>query len=93
MFAAFPMGMHFKDRPFAADIIVVHINEERVFCGSYGSEEKVVPAGEVRPRARRILQWNEISVSQKVMANYNFDKPYERGFWYDCVVLEKVSRS
>nr|NP_001071846.1 UHRF2 protein [Ciona intestinalis]BAE06743.1 Ci-UHRF2 [Ciona intestinalis] len=59
----------------------------------YGDDGvKVVGEKLIRPRARKLLEWNEIEVTSKVMANYNMDHPKERGFWYDCVVLDKKNK-
>uniref|UniRef100_A0A8C5LWM4 E3 ubiquitin-protein ligase UHRF n=1 Tax=Leptobrachium leishanense TaxID=445787 RepID=A0A8C5LWM4_9ANUR len=44
---------------------------------------------DVRARARTILKWNELTVGQVVMVNYNPDEPKERGYWYDAEVLRK----
>ncbi|XP_064411096.1 E3 ubiquitin-protein ligase UHRF2 isoform X2 [Latimeria chalumnae] len=51
--------------------------------------------GDVRPRARTILKWNELHVGQTVMVNYNIETPEERGFWFDAEVttLKEVSRT
>uniref|UniRef100_A0A4W3KIC1 E3 ubiquitin-protein ligase UHRF n=1 Tax=Callorhinchus milii TaxID=7868 RepID=A0A4W3KIC1_CALMI len=38
---------------------------------------------DIRPRARTILQWEQLQVGQVVMVNYNPDEPKERGYWYD----------
>ncbi|XP_076819888.1 E3 ubiquitin-protein ligase UHRF1-like [Clavelina lepadiformis] len=46
----------------------------------------------IRPRARKLLEWDEINVCDKLMVNYNLDCPNQRGFWYDCIVLNKKSR-
>ncbi|KAL5021077.1 hypothetical protein ScPMuIL_000232 [Solemya velum] len=43
----------------------------------------------IRPRANTVLKFKDIEVGQRVMANYNYDDPDERGFWYDCVISKK----
>lgn len=43
----------------------------------------------VRARARQIIRWQELKEGQEVMLNYNPDKPKERGFWYDAVIMRK----
>ncbi|KAK1342856.1 hypothetical protein QTO34_015623 [Cnephaeus nilssonii] len=43
----------------------------------------------VRARARQIIRWQDLKEGQEVMLNYNPDKPKERGFWYDAVILRK----
>lgn len=45
----------------------------------------------VRPRARYRLQWEQLSVGQTVMVNYNSDRPNQRGFWYDGIITRKVN--
>ncbi|KAJ8040062.1 E3 ubiquitin-protein ligase UHRF1 [Holothuria leucospilota] len=48
----------------------------------------------LRPRARTTLNFDDISVGDVVMANYNCDEPNERGFWYDVEVTQlKSSRT
>ncbi|KAG8454501.1 hypothetical protein GDO86_000933 [Hymenochirus boettgeri] len=44
---------------------------------------------DVRLRARTILPWDELTVGQIVMVNYNPDEPKERGYWYDAEILKK----
>lgn len=44
----------------------------------------------LRPRARTTLNFDDISVGDVVMANYNCDEPNERGFWYDVEVTHLV---
>uniref|UniRef100_A0A4W3JX08 E3 ubiquitin-protein ligase UHRF n=1 Tax=Callorhinchus milii TaxID=7868 RepID=A0A4W3JX08_CALMI len=44
---------------------------------------------DIRPRARTILQWEQLQVGQVVMVNYNPDEPKERGYWYDAEILRK----
>ncbi|XP_054573464.1 E3 ubiquitin-protein ligase UHRF1 [Eptesicus fuscus] len=43
----------------------------------------------VRARARQIIRWQDLKEGQEVMLNYNPDKPKERGFWYDAVIMRK----
>lgn len=45
----------------------------------------------IRPRARRVLSLDELSVGQKVMINYNVDDPKNIGLWYDFVI-SKIDR-
>jgi E3 ubiquitin-protein ligase UHRF1 len=30
-----------------------------------------------------------VKEGQKLMANFNYDEPDTRGYWYDCVVTKK----
>ena len=53
------------------------------------SEIKVLSESQIRPRARNLLAWKDINLCDRVMVNYNIDKPSSRGFWYDAIVLEK----
>eukprot|EP00795_Rhopilema_esculentum_P000042 gene42-9646_t len=62
------------------------------FEGYDENEVLKLKESEVRPRARMILKWDEITVGDKVMANYNSDEPKERGFWYDVVVTRKENK-
>uniref|UniRef100_A0A8C8GDV9 E3 ubiquitin-protein ligase UHRF n=1 Tax=Oncorhynchus tshawytscha TaxID=74940 RepID=A0A8C8GDV9_ONCTS len=51
--------------------------------------------GNVRPRARTLLRWDQLSVGLVVMVNYNIEIPEERGFWFDAeiTVLNEISRT
>ncbi|XP_041754973.2 E3 ubiquitin-protein ligase UHRF2-like isoform X2 [Coregonus clupeaformis] len=51
--------------------------------------------GNVRPRARTLLRWDQLMVGLVVMVNYNVDMPEERGFWFDAeiTVLNEISRT
>ncbi|XP_076019910.1 E3 ubiquitin-protein ligase UHRF2 [Genypterus blacodes] len=51
-------------------------------------ENGVVPMTvvDVRPRARTLLQWDQLQVGMVVMINYNLETPEERGFWFDAEV-------
>ncbi|KAK0133176.1 E3 ubiquitin-protein ligase UHRF1 [Merluccius polli] len=40
----------------------------------------------VRPRARTLLRWEQLSAGLRVMVNYNLETPEERGFWFDAEV-------
>ncbi|KAJ3605190.1 hypothetical protein NHX12_027240 [Muraenolepis orangiensis] len=49
----------------------------------------------VRPRARTLLRWDQLSAGLRVMVNYNMETPEERGFWFDADVqtLNQPSRT
>ncbi|KAL0965860.1 hypothetical protein UPYG_G00286710 [Umbra pygmaea] len=49
----------------------------------------------VRPRARTLLRWDQLTVGQVVMVNYNIEIPEERGFWFDAEItaLNDISRT
>uniref|UniRef100_A0A673WK94 E3 ubiquitin-protein ligase UHRF n=1 Tax=Salmo trutta TaxID=8032 RepID=A0A673WK94_SALTR len=51
--------------------------------------------GNVRPRARTLLRWDQLSVGLVVMVNYNIEIPEERGFWFDAEItaLNDISRT
>uniref|UniRef100_A0A4W5M4U1 E3 ubiquitin-protein ligase UHRF n=1 Tax=Hucho hucho TaxID=62062 RepID=A0A4W5M4U1_9TELE len=51
--------------------------------------------GNVRPRARTLLQWDQLMVGLVVMVNYNIEIPEERGFWFDAEItaLNEISRT
>uniref|UniRef100_A0A8C7KDQ3 E3 ubiquitin-protein ligase UHRF n=1 Tax=Oncorhynchus kisutch TaxID=8019 RepID=A0A8C7KDQ3_ONCKI len=51
--------------------------------------------GNVRPRARTLLRWDQLSLGLVVMVNYNIEIPEERGFWFDAeiTVLNEISRT
>uniref|UniRef100_A0A8K9X380 E3 ubiquitin-protein ligase UHRF n=1 Tax=Oncorhynchus mykiss TaxID=8022 RepID=A0A8K9X380_ONCMY len=64
--------------------------------GSY-PENGVVEmcGGNVRPRARTLLRWDQLTVGLVVMVNYNIEIPEERGFWFDAEItaLNEISRT
>uniref|UniRef100_A0A8C7J1G1 E3 ubiquitin-protein ligase UHRF n=1 Tax=Oncorhynchus kisutch TaxID=8019 RepID=A0A8C7J1G1_ONCKI len=49
----------------------------------------------VRPRARTLLRWDQLTVGLVVMVNYNIEIPEERGFWFDAEItaLNEISRT
>ena len=49
-----------------------------------------LPDKYLRPRARTLIEYDDVRVNDVVMVNYNPDEPKERGFWYDVVVTAKV---
>uniref|UniRef100_A0A8C7T976 E3 ubiquitin-protein ligase UHRF n=1 Tax=Oncorhynchus mykiss TaxID=8022 RepID=A0A8C7T976_ONCMY len=51
--------------------------------------------GNVRPRARTLLRWDQLTVGLVVMVNYNIEIPEERGFWFDAEItaLNEISRT
>ena len=51
-----------------------------------------VTVANIRPRACRYMQWDELKVGNKVMVNYNLDHPKEIGFWYDAIISRKVNK-
>ncbi|KAG5272990.1 hypothetical protein AALO_G00171520 [Alosa alosa] len=48
---------------------------------------------DVRPRARTLLRFDQLTVGQVVMVNYNIEIPEERGFWYDGEITALTERS
>lgn len=45
-----------------------------------------VSFNEIRPRSYQILQFEDISVGDTRLVNYNIDDPKTRGYWYDCEI-------
>ncbi|XP_032673029.1 E3 ubiquitin-protein ligase UHRF1-like [Odontomachus brunneus] len=45
-----------------------------------------VPESSIRPRARCLIPFDNLSIGQKVMINYNVDDPKEIGLWYDLTI-------
>uniref|UniRef100_A0A673WAT7 E3 ubiquitin-protein ligase UHRF n=1 Tax=Salmo trutta TaxID=8032 RepID=A0A673WAT7_SALTR len=74
-------------------------NSKAPTAGKVGSypENGVVEmcGGNVRPRARTLLRWDQLSVGLVVMVNYNIEIPEERGFWFDAEItaLNDISRT
>ncbi|XP_015764928.1 PREDICTED: E3 ubiquitin-protein ligase UHRF1-like [Acropora digitifera] len=60
-----------------------------VFDGYEEDDINKLPESSIRPIARTALTWDQISVGQVVMANYNPDDPDERGYWYDVKITKK----
>ncbi|CAL1569345.1 unnamed protein product [Knipowitschia caucasica] len=55
---------------------------------------QMVPCN-VRPRARTLLRWDELTTGMTVMVNYNMETPEERGFWFDAEIqtINQTSRT
>lgn len=47
-----------------------------------------VAEAHIRPRARRRIKFSDLRVGQKVMLNYNIEKPKEIGYWYDLLITK-----
>lgn len=45
----------------------------------------------VRPRAKKIIPFEDVSIGDRLMVNFNVEEPSKLGFWYDCVVTSKKS--
>ncbi|KAL4236714.1 ubiquitin-like with PHD and RING finger domains 2 [Mactra antiquata] len=57
----------------------------------YDEEDHVqLQCKDIRPRAKTIIKFSDVKVGSLVMANYNIEEPDERGFWYDCVITDKI---
>lgn len=54
----------------------------------------IIPETHIRPRARRSIPFDELSVGQKVMINYDIDEPEKIGLWFDFTIsqIEKKRR-
>lgn len=48
-----------------------------------------IRSNHLRPRAKTIVKLSNVEIGQKLMVNYNYDEPDQRGYWYDCVVTGK----
>lgn len=59
---------------------------DNVICPSNISEEFV------RPRARHVIPFEELSVGQKVMINYDIDSPDKIGLWFDFTIIDVVEK-
>ncbi|KAF2349052.1 SRA-YDG [Trinorchestia longiramus] len=69
------------------DNFLYHVRFER-----YGYEEpSVLRLQELRPRAYKTLQIQQLTVGDRVLANYNLDHPTQRGYWYHCQVCGTLS--
>lgn len=56
----------------------------------YDDEVSELLERDIRPRAGYRMQWEQLSIGQTVMVNYNPDHPRQRGFWYDATITRKV---
>nr|CAD7449972.1 unnamed protein product [Timema bartmani] len=65
-------------------------NDGRVYCVRRLIVDEIVDCfvslGEIRPRARIVLQFEDLHVGDTVMVNYNEEDPKARGHWYDLTV-------
>ncbi|ESN98511.1 hypothetical protein HELRODRAFT_113832 [Helobdella robusta] len=52
------------------------------------SDLTIVTSKDLRPRSYRKISLIDLKVSEKVMVNYNYDEPADRGYWYDAVITE-----
>ncbi|KAL2099606.1 hypothetical protein ACEWY4_004000 [Coilia grayii] len=80
-----------SDSTLIKDELVYHIKYE-----DYPENGVVEMSPEdVRPRARTVLHFSQLTLGQVVMVNYNIEIPEERGFWYDgeITVLNERSRT
>ncbi|XP_074640769.1 E3 ubiquitin-protein ligase UHRF1-like [Tubulanus polymorphus] len=60
-----------------------------VFEGYEEDENTEVLLKDIRPRARETIKFKNAEVGEKVMINYNYDEPEERGYWYDAIITNK----
>ena len=68
----------------------VYVSQPTTHLARYPEDVLTVLSTEVRPRARTLLKFAEVTVGQHIMANYNCEEPEARGFWYDCKVTDKT---
>ena len=64
-----------------------------MISNSYDDEVSELLERDIRPRAGYRMQWEQLSIGQNVMVNYNPDHPRQRGFWYDATITRKVQYS
>ncbi|XP_077520786.1 E3 ubiquitin-protein ligase UHRF1-like [Amblyomma americanum] len=57
----------------------------------YEDEVVAVRLSCIRPRARKVVPFEDVRVGDRIMANFNVEQPYQLGFWYDCEVTGKKS--
>ncbi|GFO08485.1 E3 ubiquitin-protein ligase uhrf1 [Plakobranchus ocellatus] len=60
-----------------------------VFLEEYPEDILKVLSTEIKPRARTLISFDDVTIGQHIMANYNYEDPEIRGFWYDCLVTDK----
>ncbi|XP_068626889.1 E3 ubiquitin-protein ligase UHRF1-like [Battus philenor] len=58
----------------------IQLDDDNVDSNLYCKES------ELRPRARTVIEINDLKIGEKVMVNYNPDYPLEKGEWYDFKV-------
>lgn len=46
----------------------------------------------IRPRAQRSIPFDELSIGQKVMVNYDIDNPQKIGLWFDFTIIDIVKK-
>ncbi|XP_036147944.1 E3 ubiquitin-protein ligase UHRF1 isoform X2 [Monomorium pharaonis] len=51
-----------------------------------------IPEAHVRPRPRRSIPFDELSVGDKVMINFDIDKPEKTGLWFDMTITEIIKK-
>nr|CAD7574866.1 unnamed protein product [Timema californicum] len=65
-------------------------NDGRIYCVRRLIVDEIVDCfvslGEIRPRARTVLKFEDLHVGDKVMVNYNEEDPKARGHWFDLTV-------
>ncbi|XP_071486486.1 E3 ubiquitin-protein ligase UHRF1-like [Diadema antillarum] len=67
------------------DGLIYHVKYE-------GYEEEgiaKISSRSIRPRARNMIDYDNVNKGDIVMVNYNCDEPKQRGYWYDMVVKDK----
>ncbi|XP_075554830.1 E3 ubiquitin-protein ligase UHRF1-like [Dermacentor variabilis] len=45
----------------------------------------------LRPRAKKVIPFVDVSIGDRLMVNFNVEEPSSLGFWYDCLVTSKKS--
>lgn len=79
---------------FEAIIKYIYKKGDEIFYKVLWESENVissVPEAHIRPRARRSIPFDELSVGQKVMINYNIDDPKKKiGLWFDFIISSET---
>ncbi|XP_011881971.1 PREDICTED: E3 ubiquitin-protein ligase UHRF1-like isoform X2 [Vollenhovia emeryi] len=83
---------------FEAIVKFIYKKGDETFCKTFWEFDQVIPPcnvleANVRPRARRSITVDELSVGQTVMINYNTDEPDKIGLWYDFTISEIINKT
>ncbi|XP_012145319.1 ubiquitin-like with PHD and ring finger domains 1 [Megachile rotundata] len=78
---------------FEAIILKIFKKEDKlIYNVRWEFDDKAPPfnisESSIRPRARRLLQFDTLKMGEKVMINHNVDDPKVTGLWYDFTVLK-----
>ncbi|KAJ9587699.1 hypothetical protein L9F63_018879 [Diploptera punctata] len=75
---------------FEVEMQNVHLNEGIIYQVSLDEYEDDPPLEvtfeHIRPRARHLINFEDLKVGDVVMGNYNIENPKSRGHWYDVCI-------